>query len=446
MKTLIGPSLLAILFACLGCNSGTSPVAPDGTILRIDANPNAIAVTGSSTITVTAIDSSGVPSLAGTEILLATNLGTIEDRVSTDSRGVAHATLRADGRAGTATVKASSGKITPVTVGVTIGGTPQTLQAKFVATTNESLTAFFQDMSLGNPTSWAWTFGDGRASSERSPAHTYAAAGSYIVTLKVSNPDGQDTTSQRITVPMSEMTPPVAKFAASVDGLKVMFTDMSTGTVRSWLWDFGDGAQSTVQHATHIYSQPGVYPVTLTVSNAAGSSQSSQSVTVPMSSAPVASFAFQVVDNLQVLFADTSTNSPTRWEWDFGDGSRKSTERNPTHGYTRAGTYRVSLTAGNLAGQSTRTEFIDVRLPLVADFSYSVQDATHHVVAFSEHSGGEPTIFDWSFGDDTSSAERNPVHMYSRSGSYTVTLTVKRMVRGSTTLEQATTTQTVMVP
>jgi PKD repeat protein len=444
VKTLIGLALLVVLFACLGCNSGTSPVAPDGTTLTINANPVSIAVTGNSAITITAIDSSGVPAPAGTEVLLSTNLGTIEDRVSTDSRGIAHATLRADGRAGTATVKANSGKATATSVSVTIG--TSALKAGFDVTVSESLTAVFQDMSQGSPTSWEWSFGDGRVSTERSPAHTYATAGSYVVTLKVRNPDSQDSVSKRITVPLSEMNPPVASFTVAVDGLQATFTDTSTGTVRSWQWDFGDGSRTTVQHATHIYGQPGVYSVTLTVGNAAGSSAASKSVTVPTSQAPVASFTFREIDVRRILFVDTSINNPTRWEWDFGDNTAKVTDRNPTHVYARTGTYRVSLTAGNLAGQSTHTDFIVVRGPLAADFGFAVQ-SDNATVVFTDQSAGEPTSFAWSFGDGSNPVmDRNPVHKYAKPDTYIVTLMVMRIVSGGSAMEQATLSKSVKVP
>jgi PKD repeat protein len=451
MRTPFGPFLLAVLLSCLGCG-GTSPVAPADTILRLDANPTTISITGTSTITVTALHPSGVPARTGTEVFLTTTLGTIDATVKTDSNGIARATLRADGRAGTATVKANSGTAAaPMPVTVTIGtGMPQTLKASFTATISESLTVLFADTSTGNPTSWQWDFGDGGQSSERQPVHTYAKAAPYIVTLRVRNPDSQDTTSQRVTVPASETTPPVASFTFAVVGLQVTFTDTSMGTatsvVRSWQWDFGDGTQSTVQNPVHLYRQAGIYSVILAVGNGAGSSTSSKSVTVPTSpsSIPVASFAFQEVDNFTVLFRDTSSNNPTSWQWDFGDGTAKSQDQNPAHKYAGTGTYTVSLTAGNLAGRTTASQFVLVRGPLVADFDFSPQP-TGHMVLFTDRSRGEPTSFTWDFGDNAKSMDQNPRHTYAAGGPYTVTLTVSRTVSGGSAMEQAVVTKVVMV-
>ncbi|MFA0833942.1 PKD domain-containing protein [Methanobacterium formicicum] len=64
---------------------------------------------------------------------------------------------------------------------------------------------------------------------------------------------------------------------------------------------------------------------------------------------------------LTVYFTDTSSNKPTSWAWDFGDDHTDSSEQNPTHTYNNPGTYMVTLTASNSAGQSTKTILITVK-------------------------------------------------------------------------------------
>jgi len=102
--------------------------------------------------------------------------------------------------------------------------------------------------------------------------HTYTTAGTYTVTLTVSNADGEDTETK--TYFINVLNPPVAAFTANVtEGnapLAVQFTDQSTGNVTSWSWDFGDGNTSTVQNPVHTYESPGNYIVTLNASNAYG--------------------------------------------------------------------------------------------------------------------------------------------------------------------------------
>ncbi len=156
---------------------------------------------------------------------------------------------------------------------------------------------------------------------------------------------------------------PTASFTKSastgVAPLSVTFADTSTNAPTSWSWNFGDGTPaSTVQNPAHSFAVAGVYNVMLTATNAAGSNTSlSQAVNVTAPpAAPVASFtksASSGVAPLSVTFTDTSTNSPTVWSWDFGDGSPVSTVQSPVHSFAAAGVYTVTLTATNAAGPNT---------------------------------------------------------------------------------------------
>jgi len=117
------PLLAAVLVvAGLACDSA-NPVAPSGTILIISASPTQIGLNDTSTITVTGRRPNGDPLARGTEIRFSTNLGTIEGIVGVDGNGVAVATLRGDGRSGTATVTASTGSGTSSGGGDGEGGT-----------------------------------------------------------------------------------------------------------------------------------------------------------------------------------------------------------------------------------------------------------------------------------------------------------------------------------
>lgn len=78
----------------------------------------------------------------------------------------------------------------------------------------------------------------------------------------------------------------------------------------------------------------------------------------PAGSAPVAAFAASTTSGtapLTVTFTDASTNAPTAWSWNFGDGGT-STTQSPAHTYTTAGTYTVSLIASNAYGSDTETK------------------------------------------------------------------------------------------
>ncbi|MDD1655926.1 MAG: PKD domain-containing protein, partial [Methanomicrobiales archaeon] len=160
--------------------------------------------------------------------------------------------------------------------------------------------------------------------------------------------------------PAAAAIAPVAAFTATPTSgsapLIVQFTDQSTNSPTSWSWNFGDGQTSTAQNPIHSYATPGTYTVTLTVTNAGGSDSETKTdsitVTIPL---PVADFSGTPVSGpvpLLVTFTDLSTNSPTSWSWNFGDG-QTSTAQNPTHTYIAQGTYIVTLTAANAGGSDS---------------------------------------------------------------------------------------------
>jgi PKD repeat protein len=165
-------------------------------------------------------------------------------------------------------------------------------------------------------------------------------------------------------------TPPVANFSGSptsgVVPLTVNFTDLSTGSITSWAWTFGDGGTSTAQNPSHQYTSTGSYTVSLTVTGPGGSDGETKTdyITVSTCTPPVANFSGTPTSGaapLTVNFTDLSTSSPTSWNWTFGDGGT-STSQNPSHVYTSEGTYTVTLTATNSCGSDgeTKTGYITV--------------------------------------------------------------------------------------
>jgi PKD repeat protein len=305
-------------------------------------------------------------------------------------------------------------------------------------------TARFTDLSAGGPTSWLWNFGDGTTSTEQNPTHVYKVVGTYDVSLTVANGMGTDT--QKKTGSTGDTciagatgyiivgNAPVADFSANpVSGsspLAVAFTDKSAGaTPLTYQWTFGDGGTSTASNPSHTYTADGVYTVTLTVTNAFGSDIATKEQLIRVGKGPVADFTALPQNGqvpLAVGFQDMSSGSPTTWHWDFGDGAT-STEQSPSHTYTRAGTYGVTLTVTNPFGRSTKTKasLISTGMPPTADFtSLATSGGVPLAVKFMDASKGGPTSWSWDFGDGGKSSDRSPTHVYTRAGTYTVTLTV----------------------
>lgn len=167
---------------------------------------------------------------------------------------------------------------------------------------------------------------------------------------------------------------PVAAFIANTttitQGQTVTFSDQSINEPTSWDWNFEGGTPTTsnLQNPTVTYETIGVFEVSLTATNAAGSDLETKSdyITVEAAQTPVAGFltsATTVYVGQEVEFTDTSLNNPTSWLWDFEGGTPTSSElQNPKVVYQTPGIYNVSLTATNIGGsnQVQKPDFITV--------------------------------------------------------------------------------------
>jgi PKD repeat protein len=141
---------------------------------------------------------------------------------------------------------------------------------------------------------------------------------------------------------------------------------------------------------------------------------------------PVANFTFSPVSPAPgdtVFFTDTSSNSPTAWFWEFGDG-KTSTQRNPTHVFSAQANFQVTLTASNQFGGDSRSKSIGVAATPTASFTYSPANPTPgQAVAFTDTSSNA-TSRQWDFGDGTTSTITFPSHVYAAVGIYSVKITV----------------------
>ena len=137
------------------------------------------------------------------------------------------------------------------------------------------LTVQFWDVSRGTPSKYFWSFGDGATSTEKNQVHTYFVPGSYDVSLRASNDYHTDYKEMEGFITIGSK--PIAEFFADqIDGytpLTVFFTDLSLGSPKSWEWSFGDGSTSAEKNPFHIYQKPGTYTVSLTATNAYGTSK-----------------------------------------------------------------------------------------------------------------------------------------------------------------------------
>jgi PKD repeat protein len=121
---------------------------------------------------------------------------------------------------------------------------------------------------------WDWDFGGDGASSLRNPTHGFSTAGTYSVTLTVTDNEGaMDAFSQQVTVSDTAVnTAPVAAFSYNCSGTDCMFSDRSSDpdpgdVISAWAWDFGDGEFSSSRSPSHSYASHGNYTVVLEVTD-----------------------------------------------------------------------------------------------------------------------------------------------------------------------------------
>ncbi|HPD66404.1 MAG TPA: PKD domain-containing protein [Bacteroidia bacterium] len=148
--------------------------------------------------------------------------------------------------------------------GMTVNDTSQCIRNHVFQFSDDSKTA------SGSITNYIWYFGDGKTSTQKNPAHTYAMTKTYTVTHIVTSSNGcRDTVTQKVYVfPM-----PVADFSIEdtnqclkENHFKATNNSTGSGNLR-YLWSFGNSQTSGDKNPVFSYSQSGIYPVSLVVLN-----------------------------------------------------------------------------------------------------------------------------------------------------------------------------------
>ncbi len=330
-------------------------------------------------------------------------------------------------------VENSSGCVDSITIPVLISTIPKT--------------SFFADsVCIGYPTTFIdstndiyplvshqWSFGDGRISSVQNPIHQYLTAGTFAVSLTVTNSNGCDSTfiDSVVVYPAPQPSYTYTPLSGCSD-LLVSFTNASPITIGdSYLWKFNNGVNDTAYSAgSQIFINTSnlidsVYPVQLTITTSFGCIDSlTQFVTVR----PLPSSSFIVSDSVVcekevISFTNTSIGASS-YRWYFGDGD-SSYFSTPIHSYDTAGTYIVSMVAISIWNcLDTSYDTIVVNNNPVVQF-YSDSACLTFNTSFVDSTLYNPISWKWQFGDGDSSSIQNPVHLYGNDTLYRVTLAVE---------------------
>ena len=286
--------------------------------------------------------------------------------------------------------------------------------------------------------SYLWVFGYGGTTSNIiNPSHLYPSYGIFNVTLVTNTIDGCSSVAN---IPINIYDPPNSLFTFNNTCLldSANFVNISTnptmGTISSYSWDYGDNSSinTSIWNENHMYPTPGDYIVTLTTQSSNLGCQGIFMDTITVFPMPIADFSFtNICFNQLMYFNDSSSvasGNVTNWEWDFGDLSPVDTNQQPSHNYSNASSFSVSLVAISFEGcKDTVVKNTVVHpLPIIQFSSPNVCDGS--VVNFTNLSTIPitDTILSstWDFNDGSLiNTNSNATHIFPGSGSYIVMLT-----------------------
>jgi PKD repeat protein len=333
------------------------------------------------------------------------------------------------------------------------------LTPSFITTPTKAVagqSVMFIDTSAGGPTSWSWSFGDGGSGDGPVATHVYAKDGLYEVTLKVARFGPPQEVKANLQVGPSRGEPKGSVWITGPASLSVnqsgAFRANTTGEVKTITWDFGDGASAVGADVTHVFSAPGPKTVTAKASGPAGSASDAFAVQVDPVQPLHADFVMNPavpVQNSMLSFTNLSTGNPDSFTWSTSGGVF-STSADATYFVVDQPSLTITLKAckGQVCDSKTASTAVTPNENLVAIFTFAPapEAGVGQTVAFNDKSSGGPDRLMWTFGDDnSSSAQRNPTHVFAKEGFFPVTLVACRGTQCVTTV-QAVTVKASAVP
>jgi len=362
----------------------------------------------------------------------------------------------------TLTLVNSEGLANSTSKWVGIYGTPS-VNFTWTPTTPSANESVSFDSSASQPNggyivSYVWDFGDGTTPSStpyQTITHRFVTAGTYSVTLNVTNSGGVvGTTSKSIVVrglPRAEFTwSPQNPYTYDRIVFDASSSSPGTGTITSYAWNFGDGNITTTTNPTitHSYNATGNYIVALNITNSDGLfNATTKTMSVAPATSPIAEFTYWPTSpGVYGQIAFNASNTTARggsilsYTWNFGDGnSTIVTTPIIYHAYQAGGNYTVMLNVTTSAGYWGVVTKQLVVVPIsgpTANFTLSPSSCYPHQVVVFNATDSKPgwngttyppiASYEWNFGDGNVTAVSTPTiyHAFALQGNYTVTLKV----------------------
>ena len=262
----------------------------------------------------------------------------------------------------------------------------------------------------GTIASYAWNFGDGTTGTGATPSKTYAAAGSFTISLTVTDNAGATNTATTTANIVATNQPPVARPGGPYSGTAgiSLALDGSTssdpdGTVASYAWNFGDGTSGTGSTPSKTYASAGTFNITLTVTDNNGATHSATTtatIALPPNQPPVAraSGPYTGTRGVALSLNGSASSDPdgtiASYAWNFGDGTN-GTGATPSKTYSTAGSFNITLTVtDNRGGTNSATTTATINPP--GNIAPTARAGGPYASAF-----GLPVIFDGSTSTDS---------------------------------------------
>jgi len=277
--------------------------------------------------------------------------------------------------------------------------------------------------------------------------HTYNVAGTYSVSVRITNVCGNDTTIYDSVVIDNTLPITGSLYLNMPIDPACPNSNLSFNTsygYQNYSWDFGDGGTSTGSNSGyHTYTAAGTYTVTTTFENLCGSDTSLYDSlvidpTIPVANGSLTVYSSPACPGEQIQFQ--SVYGYNDYYFNYGDGTTETaTYYNQYHTYTSAGTYIVSVKITNDCGNDTTvydSVVIDNTLPITGSLYLNMPidpACPNSNLSFNTSYGYQN--YSWDFGDGgTSSGSRYGYHTYTTAGTYTVTATFENQCGNDTSL------------
>lgn len=341
----------------------------------------------------------------------------------------------------------TNGCVSTITQPVTIYSVPQTdfsldLPPFACSESPSQFNDITPPMPDSNITGWAWSFGDpaNGSASQKNPLYTYALAGEYAVSLTTTTNYGCSNSSQKVVTIYSS---PKADFSfgpACVDKATV-FTDLSTGDVKSWLWSI-QGTTYSEKNPKHTFLSPSNYNALLTVTGGNNCvNQVSKNVDVPVP--VVADFTtFSTCATQPAWFDEVNkggADPAVSWAWNFAGQGTTSLVSPVQHIFSSTGNKPVTMTSTRQSGCTySVTKSIPIISPPKAEFTIFLDAGPAPFPVDFTNTSSLASSYSWKFGDadNSTSTAFSPSFTYTELGEYTAALTASNAVGCTDTYSQ----------